>query len=260
MSRVALVTGGSRGIGEAISKKLKADGCTVAATYAGNDEAAAKFTEETGIKTYKWNVANYEESKAGIEKVGGIHGLRHAYATHQLQGGLPLPDLQHYLGHTSIRTTMGYPAEDDELTILTDRLERRVDEVELKPACDVLTFAAVQRSLEQIHVEERLLEYCVALVRATRADAQLAVGSSPRGTLALVKLARASALMAGRDYVGPDDIRAMAVPALGHRVVLSDDAWARSLSSDEVVRRCVDTVAGPTVGIGTSTISGTASA
>ena len=69
MSRVALVTGGSRGIGEAISKKLKADGCTVAATYAGNDEAAAKFTEETGIKTYKWTVANYEDSKAGIEKV-----------------------------------------------------------------------------------------------------------------------------------------------------------------------------------------------
>lgn len=69
MSRIALVTGGSRGIGAAISKTLKAQGCTVAATYAGNDEAAAKFTEETGISTYKWNVADYAESKAGIEKV-----------------------------------------------------------------------------------------------------------------------------------------------------------------------------------------------
>ena len=69
MGRVALVTGGSRGIGEAISKKLQADGHTVAATYAGNDEAAAKFTEETGIKTYKWNVADYASSKAGIEQV-----------------------------------------------------------------------------------------------------------------------------------------------------------------------------------------------
>ncbi|UWR23106.1 acetoacetyl-CoA reductase [Sulfitobacter sp. S190] len=69
MSRVALVTGGSRGIGAAISTKLKAEGYTVAATYAGNDEAAGKFTEETGIKTYKWNVADYDESKAGIEKV-----------------------------------------------------------------------------------------------------------------------------------------------------------------------------------------------
>ena len=69
MSRTALVTGGSRGIGEAISKALKAAGYTVAATYAGNDEAAAKFTAETGIKTYKWNVADYEASKAGIASV-----------------------------------------------------------------------------------------------------------------------------------------------------------------------------------------------
>lgn len=69
MARVALVTGGSRGIGEAISKALKAAGYEVAATYAGNDEAAAAFTSETGIKTYKWNVADYDESKAGIEKV-----------------------------------------------------------------------------------------------------------------------------------------------------------------------------------------------
>ena len=69
MARVALVTGGSRGIGAAISKALKAEGYEVAATYAGNDEAAASFTEETGIKTYKWNVGDYDESKAGIEKV-----------------------------------------------------------------------------------------------------------------------------------------------------------------------------------------------
>ncbi|MBY6067541.1 acetoacetyl-CoA reductase [Leisingera aquaemixtae] len=69
MARTALVTGGSRGIGAAISQALKAQGCNVAATYAGNDEAAAKFTEETGIKTYKWNVGSYEDSAAGIAKV-----------------------------------------------------------------------------------------------------------------------------------------------------------------------------------------------
>ena len=69
MSRVALVTGGSRGIGAAISTALKESGYTVAATYAGNDDAATQFTESTGIKTYKWNVADYEASKSGIEKV-----------------------------------------------------------------------------------------------------------------------------------------------------------------------------------------------
>jgi len=69
MARVALVTGGSRGIGEAISKALKAEGYEVAATYAGNDEKAAAFTEATGIKTYKWNVADYEASKAGLAQV-----------------------------------------------------------------------------------------------------------------------------------------------------------------------------------------------
>ena len=74
MARVALVTGGSRGIGEAISKKLKADGFNVAATYAGNDEKAAAFTAETGIKTYKWNVADYDASAAGIAQVEGDLG------------------------------------------------------------------------------------------------------------------------------------------------------------------------------------------
>ena len=74
MSRIALVTGGSRGIGASISKKLKQDGFSVAATYAGNDEAASAFTAETGIKTFKWNVANYDESKSGIEKeIGRAH-------------------------------------------------------------------------------------------------------------------------------------------------------------------------------------------
>jgi len=74
MARTALVTGGSRGIGAAISKSLKEAGYTVAATYAGNDEAAGKFTDETGIKTYKWNVADYDESKDGIARVEADNG------------------------------------------------------------------------------------------------------------------------------------------------------------------------------------------
>jgi MoxR-like ATPase len=159
------------------------------------------------------------------------------------EGTYPLPEAQ--LDRFVLRTTMGYPSEDDELRLLTNRIERRTDEVPLRPVCDPATFRAVQGALEDVHIDPRLLAYCVAVVRATRADPQLEVGSSPRGTLALVKLTRASALLAGRDFVGPDDVRAMAVPALGHRVVLSDDAWARQADPEEVVRRAIDRVPVP---------------
>lgn len=159
------------------------------------------------------------------------------------EGTYPLPEAQ--LDRFILRTRMGYPSEGDEVTLLAERLARGTDDVQLESVCDPATFAAIQRSLEQIHIDPRLLGYCVALVRATRDSAQLVVGSSPRGTLALVKLARASALFARRDHVGPDDIRAMAVPALGHRVVLSDDAWARRTDPDDVVRRAVDSVPVP---------------
>jgi len=159
------------------------------------------------------------------------------------EGTYPLPEAQ--LDRFLLRTTMGYPAEEDELALLADRIERGADEVSLTPVCDAATFSSVQRSLERVHVDRRLLAYCVALVRATRAEAQLAVGSSPRGTLALVKLARAAALLAGRDYVGPDDSRQVAVPALAHRVVLSDEAWARRTDPEDVVRGAIDRVAAP---------------
>lgn len=159
------------------------------------------------------------------------------------EGTYPLPEAQ--LDRFLLRTTMGYPAAEDEVTMLADRIERRTDEVDLEPACDAGTFAAIQRALERIHVDRRLLVYCVDLVRATRAEPELAVGSSPRGTLALVKLSRAAALLAGRDHVGPDDIRGMSVPALAHRVVLSDEAWARGADPENVVRRAVDRVPAP---------------
>ena len=159
------------------------------------------------------------------------------------EGTYPLPEAQ--LDRFLLRSTMGYPTQEDEITLLSERVERRRDEVELRAVCDAATFAAVQRSLEHIHVERRLLEYCVALVRSTRDEAQLAVGSSPRGTLALVKMSRAEALLSGREYVGPDDVRAVAVPTLSHRVVLSDDAWARRANPEEVVRQAVDRVPVP---------------
>jgi MoxR-like ATPase len=162
------------------------------------------------------------------------------------EGTYPLPEAQ--LDRFLLRTTMGYPAESDEVALLAGRIERRTEEVALRAVCDATTFVAVQRSLEDVHVEPGLLDYCVAVVRATRAEPQLEVGCSPRGTLALVKLARATALLAGRDFVGPDDIRAIVVPALAHRVVLSDEAWARRVDPEEIVRRAVDRVPVPRTG------------
>ena len=112
---------------------------------------------------------------------------------------------------------------------------------------DAARFVQVQHALERVFVDPRLLEYAVALVAATRADASLAVGASPRGSLALVKLARAWALLAGRDYVGPDDVRAVAIPALAHRVVVTDETWARGTPASDLVRRVLDRVPAPSV-------------
>jgi MoxR-like ATPase len=161
------------------------------------------------------------------------------------EGTYPLPEAQ--LDRFLVRTSMGYPSSADELGLLVDRLERKVDDVELEAVCDAETFVALQRSLEDVYVDRRLLEYCVALVAATRADSQLAVGASPRGSLALVKLARAAALLDNRTYIGPDDIRALAVPALAHRVVLNDETWARGTPADDVVWAAVNRVPTPNV-------------
>jgi len=180
---------------------------------------------------------------------GQTHQLPHPFLVMATQnpieseGTYPLPEAQ--LDRFLLRTTMGYPGEEDEVRLLTQRIERKTDEVRLDPVCDARTFAAIQQTLEHVHMDERLVRYCVELVRATRAEDHLSVGSSPRGTLALTKLTRAAALLAGREFVSPDDIRAMVVPALAHRVVLSDDAWARRVSPETVVRRAVDRVPVP---------------
>jgi MoxR-like ATPase len=161
------------------------------------------------------------------------------------EGTYPLPEAQ--LDRFVARTSMGYPAFDDEMTMLEARIARGADEVELSPVCDQDTFRALQRAVERVQVDRRLLNYVVRLVAATRGDGSLEVGVSPRGSLALVKLARAWALLSGRDYVGPDDIRTMAMPALSHRVVLKDETWARGTPATEVLRRVVDRVPAPSV-------------
>ncbi|MGH3739338.1 MAG: AAA family ATPase [Micromonosporaceae bacterium] len=159
------------------------------------------------------------------------------------EGTYPLPEAQ--LDRFILRTSVGYPSAADELTLLGQRVARRTDDVELTPAVTAEGFLAMQASLEEVHVDRSIGEYAVSLVTATREDSQLEVGSSPRGSLALIKLARAKAVLAGRDFTTPDDVRAIAVPALAHRVVLKAEAWARRVSPEDVVRQVIDRVPTP---------------
>ena len=129
--------------------------------------------------------------------------------------------------------------------MLERRIARRAEEVELRAVVDRDELLALQRAVEDVHVAEPVGRYIVAVAAATRASGRVQVGASPRGTLALMKLARARAALAGRDYVVPDDVKALAVPALAHRLVLNPELWVRGISGDEVVRECLEAVPAP---------------
>jgi len=159
------------------------------------------------------------------------------------EGTYPLPEAQ--LDRFLVRVALGYPSGDDELAIVGDRLARRRPDAVVTPVATREDFVVLQDAVEDVHVDDVLVAYAVELVRATRDEPEIAVGASPRGSLALVTLARAWALVRGRDYVGPDDVRALAVPALAHRITLDDDAWVRGTAADDVVRRVIDRVPAP---------------
>ncbi len=159
------------------------------------------------------------------------------------QGTYPLPEAQ--LDRFILRTTVGYPTEGEEVELLTRRLDRGTDEVTLRAVLDEGEFAGMQAALEEVFVDPSLQAYAVALVHATRGSGQLEIGASPRGSLALLKLSRARAAILGRAFVTPDDLRAVAVPALAHRVVLKAEVWALQIPPEAVVQGIVDSVPAP---------------
>jgi MoxR-like ATPase len=161
----------------------------------------------------------------------------------EYEGTYPLPEAQ--LDRFLVRITIGYPSEDAERDILLERSRRRSERIELEPVCDRQTLRAMQAAIEEVHVAPPLAEYAVAIARATRDSPQLAVGASPRGSLALMKLARARAAYLGRDFVTPDDIKAVAIPALAHRLTLAPELWVQRIDPAEVVRAAVASVAVP---------------
>jgi MoxR-like ATPase len=161
----------------------------------------------------------------------------------EYEGTYPLPEAQ--LDRFLLRTAFGYPARDDEVEVLGRRIERGEDEIELRQVVDRLTFLRMQSAIEQVHVAESVRGYCVDVVAATRQSQSSAVGASPRGSLALLKLARCKAALAGRDFVLPDDVKAVAVPALAHRLVLRPELWVQRVSAEDVVRDVLDGVPTP---------------
>jgi MoxR-like ATPase len=161
----------------------------------------------------------------------------------EYEGTYPLPEAQ--LDRFIIRLGIGYPEREDEWQVLVRRMEREVDEIELTPVVDGETLLRMQRALEQVHVSEQVGLYMVDLVAATRASSRVQVGASPRGTLALLRLSRGRAALQGRDFVTPDDVKAVAVPALAHRLTLRPELWVQRVSGEDLVHEALDSVPTP---------------
>jgi len=161
----------------------------------------------------------------------------------EYEGTYPLPEAQ--LDRFLLRLRVGYPSPEDEWTILERRLARGGDEVELSRVVDRETLLAMQVAVEDVYVSESIGRYIVEIVGATRSSARLQVGASPRGSLALLKLARCRAALQGRDFATPDDVKAVAVPGLGHRLMLKPELWVQRISGDDVVQETLEQVPTP---------------
>ena len=161
----------------------------------------------------------------------------------EYEGTYPLPEAQ--LDRFLLRTSFGYPTPDDEWGLLARRMERRRDEVELQPVLDAGGLIELQHALEDVYVSEAVGRYLVDIVAATRSSSRVQVGASPRGSLALLKLGRARAALAGRDFVTPDDIKVLVAPALAHRLVLKTELWVRGVRPEDVVDELLATVPTP---------------
>jgi MoxR-like ATPase len=163
----------------------------------------------------------------------------------ELEGTYPLPEAQ--VDRFLLRLKIGYPTLEEERTILERRRARKTEEVTGASVMDAATFQDLQRSVEEVELDPSLADYLLALVRATRDDPRTEVGASPRGSLALQKVCRARALLSGRDYVVPDDIKGLAAPALAHRIVVKPEPWIRGVRGEDIVRGVVERTVVPKV-------------
>ena len=163
----------------------------------------------------------------------------------EYEGTFPLPEAQ--LDRFMLKLTVGYPNMEEEKLILRRRRERKQDEVNLRQITKAKQLLEMRDVVETIHVDSDLESYIAALVHATRADRRVAVGASPRGSLAFLKMARANAVLEGRDYIIPDDIKRYAVPVLGHRVILQPEFWMASQVTGDVIQDSLNKTPVPVV-------------
>jgi len=149
------------------------------------------------------------------------------------EGTYPLPEAQ--VDRFLLRIDVGYPSREQEVEMLERRRNRRSDDAIVSPVTRPDEVRALQAAIEDVHVESAVEGYMVDIVEATRRHGQVEVGASPRGSLALLKVARARAAMAGRDFVTPDDVKSVAGPALAHRLILKPDPWIRGVRTPAVL-------------------------
>jgi MoxR-like ATPase len=161
----------------------------------------------------------------------------------EYEGTYALPEAQ--LDRFLLRVRLGYLDNEDEQELLTRRLRRGSALPTVAEVLDAETLLAMRESLEQVEVDPVVLRYIVELVAASRTHSQVTVGASPRGGLALVALARGQAVLEGRGYVTPEDVKAVAVPALAHRLSLRPELWVRRVTGDDIVTELLSTVPAP---------------
>ena len=159
------------------------------------------------------------------------------------EGTYPLPEAQ--LDRFLLRLSFGYPSPEQEWDVVARRIRRRQEEQSVQQVLDAEGLLSAQQAVETVHVEDTVGHYAVELVTATRDHSHALVGASPRGTLALITCARALAVIRGRDYVVPEDVKALAHPALDHRVTVKPELWLQNATGAGVVEAALHSVAVP---------------
>jgi MoxR-like ATPase len=161
----------------------------------------------------------------------------------EYEGTYPLPEAQ--LDRFLLRVSFGYPTAGEEWEVLQRRMARRQEAQEVDRVTDASGLGEMQRAVETVTVDEGVGQYCVRLVAATRTHQSLLMGASPRGSLAILTTARAYAVLRGRDYVTPEDVKAVAHAALDHRVTVRPELWMNDVSAASVVETILSSVPTP---------------